>query len=337
MVGAVVVDAAGKVAGEGFHEKAGRPHAEREALRRAGKRARGGTLYTNLEPCVHQGRTPPCVEAVIAAGVRRVVTSMIDPDPRVRGAGIARLREAGIEVDVGVQRAEAERLNEFYIKHRSTGRPFVTAKYAISLDGKIATRTGDSRWITGEDARRHTHWLRSMHDAIMVGINTVLRDDPELTARLPDARQPLRVIADSNLRTPATAKVLPGALIMASEAAPTERALALREAGAEVQLLPFMADGRLELEAVLDELGRRQLLSLLVEGGGELHGAFFSEGLVDKVCAYVGPLVVGGVQAPGPVGGEGAARLADAWRLQDVEMTRVGEDMLVSGYVHRDR
>src|SRR6266852_7657446 len=210
MVGAVVVDAAGLMAGEGFHRRAGEPHAEEEALAAAGDRARNGTLYVNLEPCSHTHRAPSCAQALIDAGVLRVVVSMTDPDERVRGAGLRMLETAGIETSVGVLEDRARRLNEFYIKHRLTGRPFVTAKFAMSLDGKIATSSGESRWISGNESRAHGHVLRSAHDAILVGVGTVLADDPELTARVEGsaARQPLRVVLDSHLRTPPQAKVL---------------------------------------------------------------------------------------------------------------------------------
>src|SRR6266852_4444092 len=210
MVGAVVVDAAGLMAGEGFHRRAGEPHAEEEALAAAGDRARNGTLYVNLEPCSHTHRAPSCAQALIDAGVRRVVVSMADPDERVRGAGLRLLESAGIETAIGVHEERALKLNEFYIKHRLSGRPFVTAKFAMSLDGKIATRTKESRWITGEEARAHGHRLRHRHDAVLVGINTVMTDDPELTARLDgeDLRQPLRVVVDSQLRIRQSARIV---------------------------------------------------------------------------------------------------------------------------------
>ncbi len=333
MVGAVVLDADGDLVGEGFHALAGEPHAEVHALAQAGLKARGGSLYINLEPCSHQGRTPPCTDAVMRAGISRVVLSMLDPDPKVNGAGVRRLREAGIAVEIGAAENEARRLNEFYVKHRTTGRPFVSVKFAASLDGKIATATGESTWITGEEARRHAHRLRHMHDAVLVGINTVLRDDPELTSRPaePEApRQPLRVVVDSRLRTPPTAKVVgPNTLIATTRSAP---ALAL----AEVATLPATDSGRVDLAALLDLLGRRGVLSVLVEGGGAIHGGLFEADLVDRVYAYLSPLVIGGAQAPTAVAGRGASRLAEAHRLRKVQVMSLGYDFLITGYVHRD-
>jgi diaminohydroxyphosphoribosylaminopyrimidine deaminase/5-amino-6-(5-phosphoribosylamino)uracil reductase len=334
MVGAVVLDRDGQLAGEGYHLGPGRPHAEQSALAQAGERARGGTLYVNLEPCSHAHRNPCCANAVIDSGVRRAVISMTDPDHRVRGAGVRALESAGIETKVGLDEDRAQRLNEFYIKHRLTGRPFVTAKFAMSLDGKIATRTGESRWITGGEARLHAHRLRHQHDAILVGINTVIADDPELTARLDgdDVRQPLRVVVDSQLRIDQSARAIgPNTLIASTKAG--------RVGAAEVLELPATAQGRVSLPDLLDELGKRNLISLLIEGGGEVHAAFFAEHLVDKVCAYVAPKLIGGREAPGPMGGIGIEHLTNATRLSDLDITRLGEDFLITAYVnvHRDR
>lgn len=332
MVGAVVVDRGGHVAGEGYHRAKGEPHAEQEALQQAGERARGGTLYVSLEPCAHAHRYPSCVDAVIASGVDRVVISMQDPDARVRGAGIKALESAHVRTEVGVHEDRARRLNEFYIRHRETGRPFVTAKFAMSLDGKIATAAGESRWITGEEARRHGHRLRHIHDAVLVGINTVIADDPELTARLDgeDPRQPLRIVVDSQLRIRQSAKVI-GANTLIASTKPGRVGLA------EVVQLPATEAGRVRLADLLDELGRRNLLSVLVEGGGELHAGMFEAGLVDKVYAYVAPKLIGGRDAPGPLGGTGIERLDQATRLTEMDVTRLGDDFVISGYVHRDR
>ncbi|HZK72829.1 MAG TPA: bifunctional diaminohydroxyphosphoribosylaminopyrimidine deaminase/5-amino-6-(5-phosphoribosylamino)uracil reductase RibD [Clostridia bacterium] len=333
MVGAVILDSAGELAGEGYHKGAGGPHAEQDALEAAGDQAQDGTLYVNLEPCSHAHRTPSCADAIIQAGLRRVVISMSDPDERMRGAGIAKLQAAGIETLVGIHEERALLLNEFYVKHRLTGRPFVSAKFAMSLDGKIATRTGESRWITGEEARLHGHRLRHIHDAILVGVNTVLADDPELSARIEgdDARQPLRVILDSQLRTRMSARAVgPNTLIATTRPG--------RMGAAEVIKLPAAPDGRVALPALLDELGKRGVLSLLVEGGSEVHASFFTSGLVDKVHAYVAPRLIGGREAPGPVGGAGVDRLAEAILLSGMDSTRLGPDLLITGYVdvHRD-
>jgi len=333
MVGAVVLDVAGEPAGEGYHHGPGRPHAEQEALAAAGARARGGTLYVNLEPCTHMHRQPSCAQAVLESGIRRVVVSMVDPDQRMRGAGIAMLRAAGIDTVVGLHEDRAQRLNEFYVKHRLTGRPFVTAKFAMSLDGKIATRTGESRWISGAESRSHGHRLRHTHDAILVGIGTVLADNPELSARVEglDPRQPLRIVLDSNLRTPPTAKVIgPNTLIAGTHAGQVGEA--------ETLILPSSSEGRVEIPSLLDELGRRGILSVLVEGGAEVHASFFAAGLVDKVYAYIAPIVIGGREAPGPVAGDGVHTLREAIRLREVDATRIGDDLLITGYVdvHRD-
>lgn len=332
MVGAVVLDEAGVVVGEGFHRGPGQAHAEPEALAVAGPRARGGTLFVSLEPCCFAGRTPACTEAVLRAGIRRLFVAMPDPDPRVRGAGIERLRAAGVEVIVGPGQAAAARLNEFYVKHRSTGRPWVTLKYAMSLDGKIATSNMESRWISGEESRHHAHVMRHRHDAILVGVNTVLEDDPRLTTRLegvPDARQPLRIVADSMLRTPVDAAVLP-ALIITSEEAPEDRRAALEAAGAEV-----LAAGTAP-EPLLDTLGERGIMSLLVEGGARTHWSFVQRGLVDRVAAFVAPIIIGGEDAPSPVGGPGFISLRGAMRLHSARVTRFGDDHLIEADVHRD-
>lgn len=323
-----MLDALGGLAGEGYHHEAGRPHAEQEALEAAGERARGGTLYVNLEPCMHAHREPPCAQAVVQSGVRRVVISMVDPDQRVRGAGVDFLRSAGVETVVGVHEDRARRLNEFYVTHRTTGRPFVTAKFAMSLDGKIATRSRESRWISGPESRAHGHMLRSAHDAILVGVGTVVADDPELTARVEGsaARQPMRVVLDSQLRTPPNAKVVgPNTLVATTRNG--------KVGAAEMLVLPATPAGQVQLKPLLDELGRRGILSLLVEGGGEVHASFFAEGMVDKVQAYVAPIIIGGREAPGPVGGEGVGRLADAIRLREIDATRIGDDLWITGYV----
>jgi diaminohydroxyphosphoribosylaminopyrimidine deaminase/5-amino-6-(5-phosphoribosylamino)uracil reductase len=333
MVGAVVLDGAGTLAGEGYHVRAGDRHAEQVALQEAGDQAEGGTLYVNLEPCAHVHRMPPCADAIIEAGLKRVVVSMVDPDQRVRGAGIAKLQAAGIETVVGVLEERALRLNEFYVKHRLTGRPFVSAKFAMSLDGKIATRSGESRWITGEEARLHGHRLRHIHDAILVGVTTVLSDDPELTARLEgdDVRQPVRVILDSQLRTRMSARAVGANTLIATTRGG-------RMGAAEVLRLPAADDGRVALAPLLDELGKRGILSVLIEGGSEVHASFFAQGLVDKVHAYIAPRLIGGREAPGALGGAGVERLTDAVPLRELDAVRLGDDLLITGYVdvHRN-
>lgn len=346
-VGAVVVAPDGAVVGSGYHAAAGSAHAEVVALRKAGPRARGATLYVTLEPCCHTGRTPPCTEAIRRAGIARVVTAMLDPDPRVAGRGVADLRRAGVAVDVGLLGDQAGRLLEAYVHHRRTGLPFVTMKVAMTLDGRAATRSGDARWISGEDSRRLVHALRTEVDAVVVGIGTVLADDPLLTARpagrttpLSRApRQPLRVVVDSAARTPTAARVLTSAgdsrppLIAVTSDAPADRARALEAAGAEVLRLPPGADGRVDLQALASELGRRGIVHVLLEGGPTLSAAALATGLVQKVLIFVAPRIVGGVAAPGPVGGDGVARLADAIPIRGLAARRIGDDVLLEGYV----
>ena len=338
-VGAVVVRD-GQVVGRGATRPPGGPHAERVALAEAGELARGATLFVTLEPCCHYGRTPPCTDAILEAGIAEVHVATLDPNPLVNGRGIRALTERGVRVVVGEHEAEARRLNEWSFKYITTGRPFVLAKYAMTLDGKIAARTGDSRWVTGAAARACVHRLRAQVDAVMVGVGTVLADNPALTARPdefggePAARQPLRIVVDSRGRTPLEARVLDGSaptLIATTALADPERRAAFKVRGAEVLVLPA-ADGRVDLKALLEELGRRQVAWVLAEGGSRLLGSLFDGGLVDRVLAFIAPKVIGGGEAPGPVGGGGRARMAEAVRLTDVEIERLGEDLLVSGY-----
>jgi diaminohydroxyphosphoribosylaminopyrimidine deaminase/5-amino-6-(5-phosphoribosylamino)uracil reductase len=326
--------------GEGYHPRAGEPHAEVLALRAAGPRARRATLYVSLEPCCHHGRTPPCTDAILAAGVRRVVAATLDPFPRVSGGGVAALQAAGVDVTVGTLEAEARRLNEAFFKAVTRGLPFVTLKAAMTLDGKIATVTGHSRWVTGEAARRYVHRLRDRHDAILAGIGTVRADDPLLTARLPRARDPLRVVVDARGelslnsqigRTLGTVRTL----VATTEAASRERREALAAAGAEVLALPA-EEGRVAPRALMAELVRRDIHSVLAEGGAEIHASLLAADLVDKVILFIAPKLVGGRAAPGPIGGAGVARMEEAVRLQDVRVRRFGVDLAVEGYVHRD-
>lgn len=343
MVGAIVVRD-GSVVARGYHARAGLPHAEVEALRAAGDAARGATLYLTLEPCSHEGRTPPCAPLVVSSGVARVVVAVEDPNPLVAGRGIALLRSAGIDVEVGVLAAEAARLVEFWAHWIVSRRPFVTAKFAMSLDGRIATHDGESRWITSDESRAWTHRLRHAHDAILVGANTVLRDDPNLTTRLPSGggRQPLRIVLDSRLRVTPSARIFShedeaasaGVLVATSDRARDRRVQELRDAGIDVEVFPS-ADGRVSLPALLDHLGAREKISVLIEGGSTVHGAAFDEGLVDRVVAFIAPRVIGGVESPAAVGGHGVARLADALPLRAVEVERAGGDIVISGYCSR--
>ena len=337
MVGAVVV-AGGEVVGEGFHAGAGGPHAEIMALGSAGGRARGATLYVTLEPCNHQGRTPPCAPAVVAAGVIRVVSAVRDPNPRVPGGGAEVLRAAGIEVSLGVRDDEARDLNRVFFTAMTRGRPHVTLKAAMTLDGKIAAHDGGSRWITGEAARQEAHRLRSESDAVVVGIGTALADDPALDVRLgrPWPREPWRVVVDSRARLPRTARILSAgtparALIAVTDAAPAERVAALEAAGATV-LACKSAGAHVDLVDLAGRLFALDAMAVLVEGGAELNAGFLSAGLVDRVAVFVAPKLVGGRSAPTPVGGAGLS-LGDAVALTRVRTRAVGDDWLIEADV----
>ena len=338
-VGAVVVRD-GVVLGRGYTRPPGGPHAEVVALGEAGERARGAAVYVTLEPCNVWGRTPPCTQALIAAGVAEVHCALIDPDERVGGRGVADLRAAGVRIVLGEHAPEATRQLEDYITHRTLGRPLIVAKFAASLDGRIAAVSGDSRWVSGPAARAWTHHERAALDAIMVGSGTVLADDPLLTARpddRPAPRQPLRVVVDSRGRVPPSAQVFGGdapTLIATTAASPAPWRAALAARGVSSLVVPAGPDGRVDPAALLRELGRRGVMSVLVEGGATLLGALFDGGLVDKVHAVVAPLIIGGA-APGAVGGRGAQRMADAHRLADVTVERLGDDVLITGYLRR--
>lgn len=341
LVGAVIVQA-GRVVATGWHRKAGTPHAEIHALNMAGELARGATLYVTLEPCAHYGRTGPCAVAVRDAGIARVVVGMRDPNPLVAGKGLKILTDAGVAVDVFPDDSDIAaccwQLNEVFLKWIPHKQPFVVLKTAMSLDGKIATVTGESQWITGEAARARVHEWRDIYDGIMVGIGTVLHDDPALTTRLPagrPGRNPIRIIVDSQARTPLTAQVVTdGAaptIIAVTEEAPAERIAAL-EQSAQVEVLRCGSGPHIDVALLMQQLGEREICSIFVEGGGTLAYSFLDAGLVDKVEAFIAPLLIGGREALTPVEGAGSARLADAVRLHDVQYEQVGSDMLVTGY-----
>ena len=338
-VGAVVVKN-DVVVGQGYTQPPGSLHAEALALNQAGEEARGGVMYVTLEPCCHYGRTPPCSRAVIDAGVAEVHMAMLDPNPQVSGRGKDELEKAGIKVITGEQEAEAREVNEAYTKFVTTGMPFVTAKFAMSLDGKIATKSGDSKWISSKESRRFVHYLRYTADAVMTGVNTVLADDPHLTCRCGDGggearKQPLRVIVDSTGRTPVTSRVFsePGkALLALGGNVRSEGKKALAEAGAELLELP-LAEERVDLDRLLKTLGERGITNVLVEGGGTLLGSLFDRGLVDKVVAFIAPNIIGGSEARTAVGGKGVDKVVDSIKLERISVARFDEDLMISGYI----
>lgn len=338
-VGALIVNN-DEIVGQGYTQPPGSDHAEIVALKQAGERARGGVMYVTLEPCCHHGRTPPCTRAIIAADIREVYLATLDANHLVSGRGKEELEKAGIKVHLGEHEAEARRINEAYIKFITEGTPFVTVKFAMSLDGKIATRSGDSRWITSEAARKQAHHLRYTNDAIMAGVNTVLVDDPHLTVRCSSKggtakKQPLRVIVDSNGRTPLTARVFaePGKTVLAlgGPLRPGEKT-AFTQVGAELLELPS-PDGQVDLGELLEALGERGITSVLVEGGGVLLGSLFDGGFVDKVIAFIAPIIIGGKEARTAVAGRGVDKVVDSLRLDGVSVERLDEDLMVCGYV----
>jgi diaminohydroxyphosphoribosylaminopyrimidine deaminase/5-amino-6-(5-phosphoribosylamino)uracil reductase len=339
LVGAVLVRD-GTVVGEGHHERAGGPHAEVVALERAGGAARGATLYVTLEPCAHQGRTAPCAPAVTAAGVARVVSAMEDPDPRTAGAGHGVLRSAGVEVDVGVRADEARRLNEAYLHRVATGRVFGVLKAAVTLDGRLGADGGDSRWITGEEARRRVHVLRDTYDAVLVGRGTLERDDPALNVRLPDGgRPPVAVVVDSRLSAPPVralwdrSKNGAQVIVAAVDGVSSEAVAAHRARGVDVLTTPPDPGGRVDLADLFRRLAARGLNSVMIEGGETVHTAALAAGLVGRAHVFVAPVILGGAAGPRLVGDLGVRRVAEAVRLEDVEVETLGPDVLITGRV----
>lgn len=330
MVGAVLVGD-GRILSGDYHRRPGAPHAEALALASAGQAARGATLYVTLEPCCHKDkRTPPCTEAIMASGVRRVVAAMLDPNPRVSGKGAALLRSAGIQVDVGVLEAKARALNEAYVKYMTTGRPLVVLKTAMTLDGKIATPEGQSRWITGELARKLVHKLRSRSDAVLTAIGTVKADNPELTARIRGGKDPLRVVIDPELEIPANARLLqtpPETLIVTRIR--NKKAIKLEKSGIKM----IYIKGKLKLNWLMKRLAGMGIMSVLIEGGSSLNAHALNEKIVDRVMFFIAPKIIGGKESYPAVGGGFFKKLESAYRIEDLKVRRVGQDILVEGRV----
>lgn len=335
VVGAVLVKD-GQIVGTGVHRKAGEPHAEVHAFQMANEHAKDATLYVTLEPCSHHGKTPPCVDLVCRSGVRRVVAAMKDPNPLVAGRGLHKLREHGIEVEVGVLKAEAERLNERFIHNMTKRRPFMISKVAMTLDGKLAAHTGHSQWITGEAARSEVHRLRSEVDAILVGIGTVLADNPRLTARLPGNRKhPIRVILDSQLRLPLDAHAADCSeaktWVAAKEGADPDKAQRLREQGVEILSVPASGDG-LDLQALADILYERGVTDVLVEGGSEVNASFLRAGLIDKWVIYVASKILGGRNSLTPYSGADVEKMDEALDVRIHSVRHAGDDLCITAY-----
>lgn len=328
MVGAVIVKR-GQIIAKGYHKRVGFPHAEIEALNAAKTSVEGATLYVNLEPCTHYGRTPPCVDAIIQAGIKRVVCSVLDPNPKVHGRGAAKLKQAGIAVSVGLKEKESRALNETFFTFHEKGRPFVAIKFAASLDGKIATKTGDSKWITNEKARLFARKLRRKYQAILVGINTIIRDNPHLGVRSPDKKDPVRVILDSNLRIPLNSRVLRdnNVLIATTAHASKNKKELLTRRG--ISILTFESKN-IPVKELLLSLRSREIISVLVEGGGKVLGNFVDEKIVDKVYASYAPILIGGEKAV-TVGGKGINKINNALCLKRISIKRFQDNFLVIG------
>jgi diaminohydroxyphosphoribosylaminopyrimidine deaminase/5-amino-6-(5-phosphoribosylamino)uracil reductase len=330
MVGAVIVKN-GKILAQDFHKKPGTPHAEALAIKTAAGNAKGSTLYVNLEPCCHtEKRTPPCSRAIIKAGIKRVVIGMVDPNPKVSGRGIAELEHAGIEVKSGILEDKASKLNESYMKYITTGKPFVTLKVAMTLDGKIATPEGQSKWITGEKARKAVHRLRSSVDAIMTAIGTVKADDPQLTARMKGGKSPLRIVIDPGLEIPTQSRILqtpPDTLIVTG--IHNSKADRLERSG--IKVLYFRE--KLDLNWLLKELGQMEITSLLIEGGSSLNSHALEDRIVDKVTFFIAPMIIGGRESFPAVGGKTFKRLEETYKIKEMSAKKIGEDILIEGYI----
>ena len=330
MVGAVMIKN-GEIIAEDFHRKPGTPHAEALVIAKAGENAKGSTLYVNLEPCCHtEKRTPPCTRDIIAAGIKEVVIGMTDPNPKVSGKGIIVLREAGIEIKSGVLEKDARKLNEYYVKYITTGKPFVTLKTAMTLDGKIATPEGQSKWITGEKARKMVHRLRSSVDAVLTAIGTVKADDPQLTARTNIGKNPKRIVIDPCLEVRRDARILqtPPETIIVTKS-DNSKINHLKKSG--VKILYF--NEKLDLKWLMEELGKMEITSVLIEGGSSLNAHALEDGIVDKVMFFIAPVIIGGKESFPAIGGKSFKRLEEAYKIQNVSIKRTGKDILIEGYI----
>lgn len=338
MVGAVLVKD-NRIIGEGYHERYGQAHAEVNAFAAATEDAEGATIYVSLEPCSHYGKTPPCADLIIMKQVKRVVVAALDPNPLVSGRGIKRIQAAGIEVEAGILAEESEQLNEVFMKFITEKRPFVVMKTAMSLDGKIATRTGESKWISGQASRQQVHQERGYLTGIMVGINTVLKDNPNLTARLPGSKNPIRIVVDSRLRIPLDANVLQHqeqakTILLTTDQANTEKLALLEAKGITVLVVPD-SHYRVDLQRAMLELGQRNIDSILLEGGATLNYSALEAGIVDKVQVYIAPKIIGGTESPTPVGGKGVDQLREAYPVERIKMKMIGEDVFLEGYIRK--
>ncbi|PIN86841.1 riboflavin biosynthesis protein RibD [Candidatus Woesearchaeota archaeon CG10_big_fil_rev_8_21_14_0_10_44_13] len=335
IVGAVIVKDC-TVIGHGYHKKAGMPHAEIEAMNSVSDKSmlKGATMYTLLEPCCHYGRTGPCTKAIIEAGISRVVSSIQDPNPKVNGNGFRELKKHGIETEYGIMEKETRKLNEAFIKYVTTKRPFVILKAAMTLDGKIATTTGMSKWISSEASRRYVHELRNRVDAVIVGINTVLHDNPRLTCRMENGRDPLRIILDSRLRIPLDSRILAdkNALIATTKRCDRQKKVALEQKGIGVVIVGKDED-KVDLKELMYELVLRGITNIMIEGGSEISASALKQGIVDKFVYFISPKIIGGRDAKTPLGGEGIRNMDQAINLRDVEIRKIGDDVVIEGYI----
>ncbi len=338
---AAIVVKNNRIISSGYHDEYTKPHAETFALKKAGTKAKGATLYVNLEPCCHFGNNPPCTDNIIKSGITRVVAAMMDPNPLICGKGFDKLKKAGIKVEGGILEAEAKKLNEHFIKHITTKKPFVVLKMAMSLDGKISTKTGDSSWISSNESRKQVHRLRKVVDAVIVGINTIAKDDPMLNIRnVPKGKfdNPLRIIVDSKARISLSSKVLKDnsskTIIAVTKAAPARKIAQIKKLGAEVLILKDR-EGKVSLSSLITKLGERNITHVLIEGGGSLAASAIEEKIVDKIIFFIAPIIIGGKTAPTPIEGKGIDQLIKAVSLKDVLVRKSGQDIMIEGYIEK--